>query len=372
MAVDFLTPDSISTRLIAAFNEARDGDGNLLFPDHTVPGTPGYNQRKLIADLLDSHYFQVNRLMNNMSLITASGVMLDEWGSFLNTPRKGATPSVGQALITSNITGASLQRLYGTRTLNQGLLLFGGLTTFQILSSVSIPETSTSATVTISALSDSVFTTAPAGTRLTVNHPSLGPVLTAEISVAPSGGSGIETDDQYRFRLIRALTGPYTYEGLKGRILGNENVSDCVITESRYGPGTIEAFVTPTASFPATGLRTELEALYQGPGRLYVIFPTYESIALRIRVKTQVSLTPVMDYINNLGFGETLVLNQVESILQAAGSGDAQVIGIKRGNVDESGTPVNMLSTATVTNQTLASSRSKWLASPEWVTLCGI
>lgn len=84
---------------------------------------------------------------------------------------------------------------------------------------------------------------------------------------------------------------------------------------------TAEVYVDPAVGHAGEDLRQELEALVtEGPGRVYVIFPTYEGLALQIRVDGGIpsdAKRAVVDYVNNVEGGGTL--NAVEGSTIAPG-----------------------------------------------------
>lgn len=368
MPANFFPTDAseIRSRIEAAFDSA----ASSLFPDHRIPGTPGYNLKQVWIRMFQAQYRELNRVYGQMSPRTAEGLGLDAWADFFNEARKGQIPATGTVLLKSPLTGTAIEKLAGTRTIPAGTRLTAGSITLRTLDEVSMPAEARS--ITVAANADSVFgeTAVEAGTTLQLQNAALVGYVTAETLTDISGGISSETDEQLRFRLVNALTNPSTLDGFKVRLLSNTSVAEAELQENIYGPGTIEAFVTPSDAFPSETLRSELESLWQGPGRTYIIFPDYEALVLRIRVTGEVNTALIVDTINNLAVGETFILNALETAIQNAGASDAQVIGIKRGPMLSNGEFADLRTLEQITNVTARSSRSKWFTQSSWITLC--
>lgn len=374
MPVEFFPtdPKTIETRVKAAFDNAVTADGELLYPNHQIPGTPGYNQRKITERLLLQDYLERNAVYTNMSPRTAEGAGISDWASYFSLPRKEGENSTGKVIIRASQTGTVLESLLGTRSLAANTQLTVGTAVIALEQDAVIPTDGTTVEVAVKTLGASRSNIIPKATRLSLNNHPLKNALTIEVSEEISGGFLTETDAQLRYRLIKALRDPSSPEGFEVTLLSDTDVSTVDLVESKYGPGTVEAFVTPAVSFPPSSLRTRLENLYQGPGRAYVIFPDYQAVALRIRIGTGVtpSKSIIVDYINNLGAGSTVILSQLESLLLNAGVSDAQVLQIRLGEVTEEGNLTDPRTLATATNFTPDTTRSKWYTKPEWITFC--
>jgi hypothetical protein len=374
MAVEFF-PESIAyveARVAALYDAAVDATGEPLFPDHRVPGTPGYNLRRITERLMLQHYRESNLLFSAMSPRTAEGLALDGWGEFFDWARKGSKPSAGTVVVQAQQTGQVLAGLFGTREIPAGTRFTAGAMTLRTTETAAIPEAGRSVSVAVEADGVAKTSRLSVGTRLQFasEHP-LRAVVLVETTTDIAGGKNTETDDQFRYRLVRALRDPSTYEGFEAALLAHSDVDRVELFPGRYGAGTVEAFVSPAIAFPPPTLRDELEAIWQGPGRAYVVTPDYEAVALRIRVAGGTGLAPiVVDLVNNLDAGDTVVLAQIEAALLSAGASDAQVIQIRRGSVDEDGQIVGAYDVASATNLSPRSSRSKWYTRTDWITLC--
>jgi len=188
-----------------------------------------------------------------------------------------------------------------------------------------------------------------------------------------SGGRRAETDEQLRFRLVRALRAPSTPEGLRAQILSNSDVADVSIEEGTYGPGTAEAFVEPAVAFPPEDLREQIESDVEGPSKIYVTLPAYEGLSLKIRATSipESGDARVANYVNNLATGDTLIINEIEDRVREAGAEDAQVIAIKRGTVSSDQSElIDPTRIEQITNLTPQNSRTRFYTQKQWVTVC--
>lgn len=360
------TTTEIDKRLQTAF----DSLGGTLFPDHRIPGTPGYNLRQLFLRMLQTHYSQMNVALDAMSPRTATGLTLDGWAGFFGMPRKGPAAASGQVQITSTVTGQALARIAGTRLVKAGTRMTVGNVALSTAADVEIPLNGRTATVSVTTVRTSDPIVITAGQTLDIVGGSLSSYLTAITTTDVRGGTQGETDAQLRYRLVKSLINPSTTDGYLTRLLAHTDVSQAEVEGGVYGPGTLEAFVTPAIAFPPTTLRTELERLYTGPGRAYVLFPDYEALVLKVRVAGDVDPATIANWINNLPIGSTLILNALETLVQNSGAGDAQVIGVKRGPVLDDGNYADLITLNQITNLTPTSARSKWYTQTSWITIC--
>lgn len=360
-------PEQIESRLRRVLRQ-RGSDGELLFPDQDLPGTPGYDVRRMLTELFTTHYDQLNNAFSTMSPRTAEGASLDQWAQFFDMPRKGSRPASGRAMIRSELTGSALETLFGSRTITAGTRLFQDNRFVRTTDEARIPEDGRTVEVRVRAAqaADSFA----AATILSVDDDTLGEVVEAEVLTSVEGGSISETDTQLRFRLVRALTSPTTYEGFLARLLSHGGVSEASIEENTYGPGTVSAFVVPTDAFPGESLRLDLEDLWEGPGRAYVTMPVYEALMVKIATATSSGIDAAVSFVNNIPVGGELIISQLEREIIEAGADDARVVGIKRGLVGPDGTPVSAKRLAQITNLTPRSGQHKWLTRSDWITLC--
>ena len=373
MATEFLSsdPNQIARRLSTSLGAARDADGNPLFPDHGRPGTPAYNIKQLLLQEVLQWHREANVALSAMSPITAAGVYLDRWAEFFGTPRGGADYATGEVEITSDVPGEHLHRLLGTRTIPEGTRLVGSDgAAMRLLSTVEVPLEGTSVTAAVQAEQSGPLVRLSANTSLSVEAGKLTSVLSARVVNGIEGGTYAETDEQLRFRLVRALVDPTTFEGYRTQLLAHPDVSEAQLSSGVYGAGTLEAFVVPSIALPTATLRDELENIWRGAGNVFVTFPAFEAVQLQIRLAGDADKSLVVDFINNLNLGEALVLNALETALQNAGASDAQVISIRRGRVGLDGEPAAMRLLKQVTNLSPSTPRSKWHSREEWITFC--
>ncbi|RME29026.1 MAG: hypothetical protein D6800_03165 [Candidatus Zixiibacteriota bacterium] len=373
MAVEFIPsdPEVLRWRITTSVQSATGPDGSPLFPDADVPGTPGYNLVGLLTSVLRTQGLRINQVLSAMSPRTAEGAALDAWAGFFALERQERTASEGEAEITASVTGQTLQNLYGSRTIPAGTRLLYGAGELEVVEDRDIPLNESRVTVPVRAtISGSLVV--EVGTALTVSGVSFEDVLSARVSKQVSGGRLRETDTQLRSRLVRALIDPGTADGFEAALLNHPLVSRAVVSQATYGAGTLEAFVVPAEAFPPSTLRAELEALYQGPGRAFVLFPPSEGVLLRVRsaVESQAVTDAVVAYVNNLEPGSTLIISALEAAALSAGAGDFQVLSIRRGLVDEFGEIVEAIPITQVTNLLPRSGKHKFVTRSEWIKYC--
>ena len=370
---EFFSTDSteINRRLQTAFDQATDQNGERLFPNHEIPGSPGYNLRQLLAAEIIHWHREADTHYRAMSPITANGIDLERWAEFFGVGRGKIRYATGEVELRASINGSDMQRLLQTREVPEGTVLTAGSgTELRTLESVMIPENARTITVRVQAERPGPRVQVPVGTQLGVDAGRLSSELSARTTTAVNGGRSQESDDQLRARLARALRSETTYDGFEAKLLAHPDVAEVQMGQNTYGPGTIESFVVPATDLPEDGLRRELEGLWTGVGAAYVLFPDYEAVQLKIRVDGTADTEALARIINNLDLGEQLVLNQLEARIQNDGAADAQVIGAKRGGVDMQGNLINSRELTQVTNLTLPTPRSKWYTRPDWITIC--
>lgn len=361
---------AIRERLRNEFNRT-DGEGDALFPDQDVPGSPGYTLREIMIRLMETQHEQINTMIDSVSPLTASGSDLDRWGRFFDIQRSQSQSPRGRVLLQSDVTGAALERLAGSRQMAAGTRLSNGTVELETTERVAIPESGTEAEVQVQSLIAQEGTALRQGTQLNIPNREN---ITGEALTDISGGRSSETDDQYRFRLSRALRAPSTFEGLRARMLGNESVDTVQIDEGKYGPGTVEVYVNPAVGFADNQLREQLESLAtEGPSRVYVIFPSYEGLTMQVEVDGPTpadAKTAIVDYVNNIPGGDRLNINDIEQRVREQGARDARVIAMRRGSVSDDRKLINARRLQQITNLQAPDDRTQWYTRRDWITLC--
>ncbi|MFB6247565.1 MAG: hypothetical protein ABEL97_03255 [Salinibacter sp.] len=135
-----------------------------------------------------------------------------------------------------------------------------------------------------------------------------------------------------------------------------------------------EVYVDPAIGFAGDDLRQELEALAtEGPSRVYVTFPTYEGLAIQVRIDGPIpndAKRVVVDYVNNIEGGGRLIINEIEERVREQGARDARVIAMRRGTVGQDRELINARRVQQVTNIELGDDRTQWYTKEGWITLC--
>ena len=360
----------IRNRFRKLINSATDEEGQELFPYQDRPGSPGYTVREMFVRLFQQHYQQLNAVLDGNSPLTARGADLDEWAEFFDLERAEARRPEGEVEFVSEVDGATLERLTGSRIIEAGEALTYGSTTLETTRRVAIPENGDRVTVGVRGRDVRSGTIVEAGA--TLRWP--GNDLIAVVAVSDvRGGQSTEDDQQLRFRLARALRAPSTLEGLESLMLAHPDVDEVDITEAAYGPGTAEVFVHPAVAFPDERLRQQLEATStEGVGQAFITFPAYEGVAMRIRVDGSTSNAErrISDYIANLRPGAEIIIGEIEQLIREDGATDAQVVGIRRGLLGDDTSMLNPRTVEQVTNIRPTSAEHRWYTKPAWITLC--
>lgn len=374
MPTDFFptSRDEVETLIQDLMDQATDESGNPLFPEQDRPGSPSYNMREIWTQVVQSAYRRMDAAIRNATPIRAEGEGLDRWAEFFGMSRTGAQPATGTMLITSEVTGSAAERLKGTRSVPSGTELRIGSLRVETTSAAQIPQNGTEAEVSVRTIRTSRGTIAERGsTAELISNSPLEAFLSMELLTPLSGGQAAESDQQLRSRLRTSLRNPSSVQGLRGRILGLSEVSDVEITQSAYGPGTVEAYVTPSTAAPEEEVRRRIENIPTGPANLHVVFPHYEAIALKIDAPgASAPKKTAVDYINNVSTGGTLVIAELEARLLDDGATDAKVLALKRGKELDDGSFKTQVKLQEVTNIPARSERSRFVSREVWVTLC--
>jgi hypothetical protein len=368
----YLTEDRsrLRERLRDVLDQAQTENGEAAFPEQDVPGTAGYTLREVYVRILEQHNQQLNNAIEDFSPRTARGAALDEWARFFGMERSASQNATGTVLLKSEVTGDTLEQLTDTRRIPQGTRLRGTGLTLETNEEVRIPLQEKSVEATVEVVTGGANAEVNVGAAFDVVGRQM---LEAEVTETVQGGQSAETDDQLRYRLTRAMRAPSTFEGLEAQILAHPEVDDISIRAGAYGPGTAEVLVYPAVSIPTESLRQELEqAAQEGPGQVYVLFPSYEGLKLKIEVTSQPDSAPqaVSDLIVNIDAGGSLVLNDVEQRVRDQGAADAQVLTIKRGPVGDNKELIRPKTLRQPTNLQPRDEQTRWYTRPDWITIC--
>jgi len=364
--------DEVETLVRDLMDQATDESGNPLFEEQDRPGSPSYNMREIWTQILQSAYRRMDAAVKNATPIRAEGQGLDRWAEFFGMSRTGAQPASGTMLATSEVTGNAAERLKGTRRIPNGTELRIGSLRVETTESAQLPKNGTEVELPVRSIRRSSGTIAERGaTAEFITDATLAPFLDLELLTPLSGGQAAESDQQLRVRFRSALRTPSSAEGIRARLLGLSEVSDVEITQSAYGPGTVEAYVIPTTAAPEETVRQKIENIPTGPANLHVVFPHYEAIALKVDAPgASRPKQVVVDYINNVPTGGSIVISQLESRLLGDGASDARVLGLKRGKELDDGSFKTQVKLEEVTNISARSERSRFVSRTAWVTLC--
>lgn len=370
--MNFLSEDRAELReQLRGLMDVTDGNGQELFPNQDTPGTPEYTMREVFVRLMETQHQEINTMAEDFSPRTAQGGALDKWARYFGMSRSQAQAPRGEVLLTSDVSGAALERLAGSRTIPEGTRLRSGTIELETTERVQFGEEATEAEVKVEAASAQSGTAVQQGADVDVPRRQN---ISGEALTAIDGGESSESDQQLRFRLARALRAPSTFEGLTARMLGHSSVDTVEVDRGAYGPGTAEVYVNPAVAYPDEQLRRELESLANegGPSRGYVIFPEYEGVTMQLQVDGAENGVKevISDYVANLEGGDRLVINDIEQRARQRGATDVRVLALRRGPVGEDRTLLNPRKVQQVTNLRPGGNRTQWYTRKSWITLC--
>lgn len=370
---DLITTDLVELRRgLSALFSAETAQGEPLFPDHNLPGSPGYNFKQIMAEALAGQGREISAVLRSQSPRTAQGGALDAWLNYFGMNRSPEAAGSGVVEATAEQNGNVLAQLLGTRQIDAGTRLATGSLALVLEEPLTFEDGTNVASARARLVEQGRELNEGTEVVIAGNHP-LSNVVQMTTTTSFGKGSSTDTDEQARYRLALALRRPGTTGALEEAFLGHAEVSDVQFFPGVYGPGTVEVFVLPTAALPSIQLREQLEELYVGPGRAFVIFPEYEAIGLKIRCVGSDEATlqkAAADYISQISSGNPFVISQLERAILNAGASDVQIVELRRGMVSPSGRAIGVIPLATTTNLTAKSSKHKWYTNPSWVTIC--
>jgi len=195
-----------------------------------------------------------------------------------------------------------------------------------------------------------------------------------------------ETDVEYRPRVLRhwSILRGSNFEAVEAQLRSLPNVARLDIIPFQYGVGTVGVFVESTN--PITGpaliaqVQAEAEASVATGTRIFVNYPEHLFLIGEVEVILTLNYTldlvtpqvkqAVINYVNSLQRGETLVYRQLLSaIIGIDGIVDANFSTFQRGSYDVQNKRVQYIQNVNPSNLA-ATAEQKWVTSSEKITVC--
>ena len=297
---------------------------------------------RIYAGAVHLLYGFIDNLTDQFFATTAATTFLDQIGSEFGVIRNAATSAVGTITITGIPPSSGVLIPAGTELQNSG--------GFKYTTDAAVTLIASSITVAVTASEAGVDSNDVAGAVLTFTSPIINVDSTAAVdSDALTGGADIETDDDYRERILsrkRQAPSGGTELDLITWALENSGVTRAWTDDLFQGAGTIAVYfvrdndtsIFPDAAEiatvrayivshtdPATGQIVGI-AVTAEPG-LFVFAPTPLTVNMTINIfpnttAVQNAITTNLEdlFLREAGPGQTLFLSRIsESISQAAG-----------------------------------------------------
>jgi len=149
-------------------------------------------------------------------------------------------------------------------------------------------------------------------------------------------GDDIETDDNYRFRIVNSFASNATSNDIAIRlaVLSVPGVADVFIKNYEYGIGTSGLFIVSESPIVSQGIINAVQQAVNNIGasgnRIIVSAPTYKAIDLEVVLNfvagtsvankdniCELVKSNVINYINNLEMGSEVVINELKEIIMS-------------------------------------------------------
>ena len=321
--------------------------------------SPGSVARALLEAYADTaielHTILDAKIISSMVTV-ASGEMLDNIGALFNLSRKDYAYAQGPVVISiDKLFGKSLDDLKdliaektGVRpdvlTIPSGteIVSSGGNITFNTVVDVNLSDEEVIVDVissrpgTYGNISSSVLTRF--GT-LPLDFLHITQYVTVRNTLPISGGDGIESDDNFRFRIVNAYTASSSgnITALRLAALSVPGVSDVIINNYEYGIGTVGIFVISETPIVSQGILNGVQAVVNQVSsageRVIISAPDYRALDILVRLefkpetkigdKDGICLSvqrAIINYVNNLPVGADFIMTEMGSRIKEASS----------------------------------------------------
>lgn len=307
-----------------------------------------FSDGSIAKGLIESTCLEISRLQDyitnafqNSYISTATGIYLDLWGETLGLPRvKGrrAAATVQDGAVRFYVTSGTLgSRLRDPSNPGLGLIPANTIITnannsveFYITSAVTFPINAKSVYVPVTATDTGVAYNVGAN-QLTVHNLSSTEVLvTNDITIAT--GADIESDEEYRYRLSRALTTRFGSNSTAVEVAATTSpgVARAELLKFARGAGTFDVLLVPQGNKLLATTKEDTRRAIEQVIAYGVSFKVREPEYVPIKISMQLSFLPgtvesekivirqsvkssILQYIGSIPLGGELVINQLRA-----------------------------------------------------------
>lgn len=284
----------------------------------------------------------INTTFQNSYLSTASGIYLDMWGETLGLPRikdRRASAQIQDGAVRFYVNSGTLGSRLPHPT-NPGLGLIraetlisnsAGTVEFSTTEDVSFPINAKSTYVPIIATSaGSGFNV---GVNQLINHSLSDTEVKVTNDIAIASGKDIESDDEYRYRLSRAMTSRYgsNLAAIEVAAISNPSISRAEVLQYSRGAGTFDVLLIPQGNRVTESAKENTRRAIEQVAAYGISFnirePEYVPIKITVQLVFQSSITDaekinlrnevqgnILKYISSIPLGGELIINQLRSV----------------------------------------------------------
>lgn len=298
--------------------------------------------------LVETNNLEISRLQQyvtgvfqNAFLSSTTGIYLDMWGETLGLPRirdRRASALIQDGAVRFYVSSGTLgSRLPNPANSGLGLIQNGvsisnpsNTVEFTVTEDVTFPVNAKSVFVPVTAQGNGTAYNVGAN-QLTVHNLNKSEVkVTNDIAIVT--GKDVESDEEYRFRLSRAMTARYgsNLAAVEIAAVSNPGVSRAELLQYARGAGTFDVLLVPQGNrvtlssrentrraieqVAAYGISFEVREPEYVPIRisLQLIFNQSVTEAERISLRAQVQ-SSILAYIASIPIGGELIINQIRA-----------------------------------------------------------
>lgn len=314
-----------------------------------------------ILNEVDIQYYQLQEIYKASGIDSAVGTDLDRMVEILSVVRKAAVAATGT--VTFSITEVSAHDI----VIQQGEMIStipdvdGKIVEFYTTEQATLVAGNMSVDVPVKC-NITGLTYIPIGGLCIMENSIVGIESVSNTAIINSG-SDAESDTSLRTRAKSALytLGKGTSAAVRAALLPISGVIDAVVNDQADGVGTASVVVVTTTIPPSPALQSTIAAAVADAKSAGVKFTIiYPTITLQdITVTTTAGTSAVIgkaitDYVNTLGVGDALIINQLErAIINACDSGTMDVnVTTPTANVVVDGTHIIRTGTITINGVT--------------------
>ena len=312
-------------------------------------GVTYFSDGSIARALVESTNLEISRLQDyitgafqNAFLSSATGIYLDMWGETLGIPRikdRRATASIQDGAVRFYCSNGTLgSKLPHPSNSGLGLIPSGTIISnssntveFSVLEDVTFPVNAKSVFVSVSA-SDTGAGFNVGVNQLTVHNLNVNDVRVTN-DIAITTGTDVESDDEYRFKLARAMTSKYgsNLAAIEVASISSPSVSRSEVLQFARGAGTFDVLLIPQGNrvtksakeftrraieqVSAYGISFQIREPEYVPIKITVqlIFNTNTPEGEKINLRLQVQ-SAILQYIASVPLGGELVINQIRAV----------------------------------------------------------